>query len=74
MNQPDRIYPYTPDEALEALGNPVSRNTWYKAIRSGHVPSWRLGKRIFIAANVVREMLIAESGQAGDTDNDAVHD
>ncbi len=61
----DRIYPYTPDEALEALGNPVARNTWYRALNSGQVPSWRLGKKIFIAANVIREMLVAQGGADG---------
>lgn len=57
MTTTEKRRPYSPDEALEALGHPVSRGTFYKAIQQGQVPHWKLGKRIFIAPATVEDML-----------------
>ena len=40
--------PYEVDEALQALGGKVSRNSLYAAINRGEILSVRIGRRILL--------------------------
>jgi excisionase family DNA binding protein len=45
----------TVEEAARALG--IGRNLAYLAVKSGEIPSIRIGKRILVPAAAVRRML-----------------
>jgi len=50
---------YTIKEAQELI--PVCRNTFVKQIESGKIKSFRIGRRIFIPADVINELLAGSS-------------
>ena len=51
----------TVDEAAEVLD--VARNTAYEAVRSGEIPSKRIGKRIVVLWGPFMRMLGADQDQ-----------
>lgn len=52
---PERNPTMTVDQAAEVFG--ISRNSGYEAVKTGAIPSIRLGGRILVPTAVVREML-----------------
>lgn len=53
---------YTVDEASELLG--IARNAAYAAVRSGQIPSIRIGKRIVVPKAALDRMLSGEAHSA----------
>ena len=51
---------YTVDEAAELLG--ISRNGAYEGVRSGQIPSIRIGKRILVPKAALERMLAGDVG------------
>lgn len=49
----------TVEEAGNLLG--ISRSTAYEAVRSGDIPSIRLGRRLLVPTAAVRRMLLLDS-------------
>ena len=47
----------TVDQALREYAFPVSRNTFYRAVRTGEIPSIRFGRRIILARTAIEEFL-----------------
>jgi excisionase family DNA binding protein len=62
----DRIA-YRPDEALEVL--PVGRTLFYELLRSGEIPSFKIGKARFIPrqslVDYVERAIKEQNAQAG---------
>ena len=50
----------TVDEAAEVLG--VSRASAYEGVKTGEIPSIRIGRRIVVPTAAVRRMLRLDSG------------
>lgn len=46
-------------EILTAAGIPISKNTYYEGLRTGRIPSLRVGKKFFVREDIVELM---ESG------------
>lgn len=51
---------YTVDEAAELLG--IGRNGAYEGVRSGQIPSIRIGKRILVPKAALERMLAGDVG------------
>ncbi|MBI3927909.1 MAG: helix-turn-helix domain-containing protein [Armatimonadetes bacterium] len=52
---------FTVIEAAVCLG--VSRNTAYRAVRDGTIPSIRVGRRIVVPAHALEAILSGDGGQ-----------
>ena len=52
---------YTIEEAMKIV--PLSRPSWYRAIKSGEVPSQRIGTRIFIPASYIEKFGMSEEAK-----------
>lgn len=52
-----------PTMTVEAAGGllGVSRSTAYEAVRSGEIPSIRLGRRLLVPTAAIRRMLLLEA-------------
>ena len=53
---------YTVDEAAELLG--IGRNGAYEGVRSGQIPSIRIGKRILVPKAALERMLAGKDESA----------
>jgi hypothetical protein len=51
---------YTVDELVALFGGRRRRSAIYEDIRTGRIPSLRLGRRIFIARGVVERLIAGE--------------
>ena len=57
-SQPAERLTYTVDEAAQLLG--ISRNSAYEAARCGEIPTIRVGRRILVPRNRLRELLACQ--------------
>lgn len=53
---------YSVEEAAKVLG--IGRNTAYEAVRSGEIPSVKIGKRLLVPVKALENMLPANVEQA----------
>ena len=51
-------------EILSGAGMPISKNRFYASLRSGEIPSIKLGKQFFVRVDIVAVMESAKT-QAG---------
>ena len=54
---------FTVTEAAEIIG--VGRSTFYELVKSGRVPSLRLGRRVVIPTQVIESMLTLQREPSG---------
>ena len=57
---------YTVDEAAELLG--IGRNGAYEGVKSGEIPSIRIGKRILVPKVALDRLLARDAGGTGNGD------
>lgn len=62
MNQPTERLSYTTDEACAATG--LNRNAFYRAMHSGQLNTFKVGKRRMVSARALREYIEAREKEA----------
>ena len=63
MSQEKHRY-VTATQFIQLLDGLVSKNTFYKGIKQGQIPHFRIGKKIFVREDVLSQM---EHLQRGDS-------
>jgi excisionase family DNA binding protein len=53
----------SPKEALDLFGGKIGRNTLYRALRRGELPSRRVGKKILMRSDVLLDWLAGSTEQ-----------
>ena len=53
-------------EILAAAGIPISKNTYYEGLRTGRIPSLRVGKKFFVREDIVELMELGLEKREGE--------